>query len=537
MFSITTELFLQNYFLFQNLIGKLCDEELLFDKLYAVFLMPESEKNELFALTRRDEVQEIATYSDYAQTCRIDKYAELAEIDLKSDGDLRDMIAVKGDALRKIKQFGFDEFAVATETEKYKQLTQTANMGLIPSLCALGFLQCEGIFADKNFRCGIKNFERAAKWNSVAGILFALHYDEKKRPVNFNRLFTMAKGTLYEKIYNAAISSYGFTQTPKAVPEVKMLIKAFGAGILKPDVYASQYARFIYSEVLAQKDKERTLFSGHKEIIAETADLPLKLTQDSICFNKDELCDLPILRENEQDKIYRAMLNSDMRSDSDYRPLCICGESEYLVKLYLEAVNKALASAHIERIDVFDLNDYDFEPSKNHVFVRSCDEARQNVYFLYFKGTIREPIMCAVKNFLQSDKRRKTRLQHPSAIIDLSTVLPVCFCDKQNARLLKPYCDVITLAPVSAPEKPDMLAYILHAKSIKYKFKGVQADDSAQKMLAPYSVDKAEKLIDKAVRYHIGEDTLNITEKMLQEYDDTGAGQKYGFMGANNESK
>lgn len=538
MFHTTAELFLHTYFLLDETAGKLVgDSKLLFQKLYAVFLLPERDADALYALTQREEVRRIDSYDDYARVCRIREYAALADTDVALPAELDEIVSIKGEALREARRLGCEVNTAATETAVCKALTESANTGLTVALCTLGFLQCEGIYVERNARLGVKNLERAARWNFVEGILFALYYGDN-RLTNMERLYTVTRGTLYEEIYEAASKAYGIDGA-RILPESKMLQKAFGAGILKPEIYTSQYSRFIFSPILTLRDKERALFSGHREIVAETADLPLKLCFGELAFDPTAIACLPLAREQEKDEVRRLTLNADMRGETAYRPVCLSADSQYLLSLYMKAMGKAFPSAHIERIDVADLNGYDFEPTRNNVFVRGCDEDRQNVYLLYFKGVIDDGVMNAVKKFLQSDKRKSFGLQHPAAVLDLSPVLPICFCDTQNARLLRLCCDVIALAPVGEAEKSELLAYLLQAKAVQYKMQSVRADGEVLKMLAQYPIDRAEEIVDRAVRFHRGEDAFVLTAQIVTQTaaEDTGERTRYGFGGADNESK
>lgn len=538
MFNTMTELFLNTYFMFDVIVGKIIgDARLLFDKLYSAFLLPENARQDLFAATQAEVVREIESYADYAQVCRIQKFSEFTE-SAGVASDVYEMIAVKGGALKKIKQFGLEEYTEGTGAAVCKFLGDTANMGFVSSLCMLGFMQCEGIFVAKNENLGKKNLGKAAAWNSIEGILLSLAYDTCGRRSNLDRLYTVTQGTLYEGISETARKAYTLSEA-EFVAESKLLKKAFGAAILKPDIYMPQYARFIFSDVLSFKDKERTLFSAHKEAIAATADLPLKLTCGELQFNSSALESLPVVRKQEEGRIVSIASGAEMRTDAAFRPLCVCADSEYLLGLYAEAIGKAFSSAaHVERIDVADLGEYDFDPTINNIFVRSCDEDRQNVFIFTCKGEIKEGVLNAVKNFLKTDKRKKFRLQHPSAVIDLSAVLPVCFCDRQNVRALKAYCDMVTLASVSESEKSDILSFIMQDKAKKYRVDKMNFDDSAQVALMTYSVDKAENLLDKIMRYNRGGASVTVTTEMLREIvGDVGTKNKYGFGEAGNESK
>lgn len=538
MFNNITELFLNVFFLFDVTVGKIVgDPKSLFDKLYDVFLLPESDRAALYALTQCEDVREIQTYANFAQVCRIRKYTELVGGE-QLPSDIQDMIAVKGAALRKASQLGFDEYSSATEAAVCKYVSDSANMGVVTSLCIIGFLQCEGIFVSRNERAGIKSLDKAAQWNSLEGVLLALHYDKSNRQTNVRRLYTCTDGTLYDNIADVAFKAYGITCECR-ITENKLLQKAFGAGILKPELYDSQYARFVFSDVLNIKDKERALFSGHKESIAETADLPLKLKLGDIPFEPEAISALPLAHERECDRIKKCVAGSGMRGEAMYRPLCICSDAEYILNIYSDALCKSFRGAHIERIDVADINEYDLEPTKNNVFVRSCDEDKHNIYIFYCIGDINERVLDAVKNFMQSDKRKKTRLQHPYAVIDMSAVLPVCFCDRQNARELQRYCEVITLSTVNVSEKSAVINHILATKAEQYKLPVVTTDASAVKLLTQYSVDRAEYILDRAVRQSSGAAELTVTADMIREFE--GGGQntksKYGFGDACNESK
>lgn len=323
-----------------------------------------------------------------------------------------------------------------------------------------------------------------------------------------------------------------------------MLQKAFSAGSIKPEEYSAKYARFIYSDVLGLKDKERVLFSRQESLVEETTDLPLKLTCKNVPFDGKAFDRLPITRTEECAKICRAVQNSDMRSDSAYRPLCLVGDSEYILRLNAEAIGEGFSSAHVEHIhvehiNVAELRDYDVEPTCNNVFVGRCDEDKQNVYVLYFIGEIGINVMNAATNFLKTDNRSRFRLVRPSVEINLSAIIPVCVCDKANLRMLEKYCDVVSVAPLGTEEKRKVLAHIINTKAERYTIDSVKVAPSAEKFLTECSIDRAETLIDKAVRFHRGEETLTITAAVLKEISDSEASavRRYGFGGVDNENQ
>ena len=192
--------------------------------------------------------------------------------------------------------------------------------------------------------------------------------------------------------------------------------------------------------------------------------------------------------------------------------------------------------ANIEYIDVAALAEYDFEPSKNHIFIRSCNEDMSNVYMLTFVGDIRPNVLDAVKNFLQTDKRKSFRLARPSVDIDLSPVLPVCFCDKANAKTLKQFCDMVSVAPVGADEKREILGHIIADLRVRYSGVDIEVEEAAMTALAEYSIDKAASIIEKIIRFNRRrKETIVITTEMLKDGVFGSDVIPYGFGGRNED--
>ena len=538
MTDVKRELYLNALFFIEGIAGGLIrDEKTIVDKLSDIFLATKSETDEIIEILKDEGMKEIKNYGDFARFCRIRQYYELCGYDL-SEVEMTDAIAVKGSVFRQLKKYGYEAKTEATNNLICEVMTEKANAGHIASLITLGFLQCEGIFVNKNLQKGIKNLEKAAKWNSVEGILFSLYYNCSTRKNNLNRLYTVTKGVFKESIFKEAAARYN-GEVRKIVAESEILQKSFAAGILNPDLYASQYSRFIYSEILNAKDKERALFSGHKEVISQTADLPLKLKYDDLSIDVSAIEKSPLAREKERDVLRRVILNSDMRGESFFRPPLLVSDSDFLIKEYMRLLGNAFPQANVETIDVSDLTDYDFEPTQNNVFVRSCDEDKQNVYLLYCRGEIKESAKTAVKNFIQGEKRRKMRLQHPGAVIDLSVILPICFCDSANVGFLAPYCDELRLAPVSKSEKPAVIESILKSKTERYNYGSIKADDGAKDILIGFSIDKACNVIDRLSRLNRGEENLVINADMVRESlsGESTSKVRYGFGGAINDNK
>lgn len=534
MLDILTETFLSEYFKYGCVAVKLIDKKTLFDKLYDMFLLPQDFKEKLFKSTQSDVVQDVKTQSDYKQFLRIDKYTELTGLSKVCAHSQNEMLKIKGNAIMEASLINLTPPDSITGVANYKLIADAANAGKLTAMRILGYLQCEGVFFTKDVNAGCKQITKAAQWNSLEGILMALYYDEANRENNINRLYTLTHNTPFEVALKLAESKYKIKAT-KVLPENKLLAKAFGVGVLKTEIYSAQYARFLFSKVLREKDKEQLLFTPNNEVLSETADLPLKLSQMDINCNLAEFKKFPLRRDAEKKRVLQFAQNADLRTCAHFRPLCICAESKFMRNLYAEAVEGLFYNAVSQRIDVADLTNYDLEPSKNNIFVRTCNEDASNVYLLSFCGDVSDEAYDTAKNFLQSDKRSALRLNRPSVMLNMGAVLPVCFADRANSQKLKQYCDVVNVAAVSSSEKQKLVAYILERKQRQYGISSVKVDERAENELLAFSVDKIDEALDQIARTHRRCGDVLITSALIKEVAGISHAESYGFGGRINE--
>ena len=202
---------------------------------------------------------------------------------------------------------------------------------------------------------------------------------------------------------------------------------------------------------------------------------------------------------------------------------------------YADLIPRCFRGCHVERIEVSDLSECDFEPTKNNIFVRSCDEDSFNIYLLFFRGEVGDREFDLARNFLQSDKRSKFRLNHPGITLDLSAVLPICLADGENAKKLRPYCDVIRISEPAEEEKQSFLRRILAEKASVYGISSLTAEEKLAEKLTRYPVDEIETICDTAIREHRMQ-TLTLTEETVRPYmKSAGAKRAYGFGGSIHE--
>lgn len=535
MLTNQNELFLSEYFFTRSALGKLVkDPRRVFDVLARIFLIADGDVDGMYALAEDKLVADVTNYADYLQFCRIKKYVALVGGDGGVPDQIEDVIAVKGEALARAYDLKLDGTRI-TESAIFRMITEGAAHGTVAAMRILGFIQCEGIYTDRDAAAGVKNLQKAAGWNNVEGILAALYYAADDRQADINRLSTVAEGTVYRAFPALAESRYG-VKANGTVKESKLLNKAFALGKLTPDIYSAQHARIICSDMLDPRDKERAMFSPNDQAISEVAELPLKLHGVAFALDRGALDDMPLVRQKEQDRIAMCLTNSDLLERSAFRPLCVCADSEYLRALYARHIRAAFTEAHVEYIDVAGLDENDLQPTAKNIFVRSCDEDSFNVYFMSFVGNIADRVMQEAVEFLQSRRRKKFCLLSPGVVINLGKVLPVCFCDKANAKELKKYCDVVTVGAVSATEKPAAYDDMVASKQRLYGATNVTLSEAAVSRLNELSVDGAESVIDSVIKYNRGKAETVITPALIDECAGARTEKhRYGFGGDGDE--
>lgn len=531
MLNAIIEMFISEYFLFRAVLGKyLTNSKELFLALSRICLIPEQDTDTLYDLAENEIAGQINTEKEFMQHQRMQKYSKLIGNNQMTNNEWEEIIGIKGNAILIAQSYNLLLDADASRNVVYTCLSSAATSGSVLAMHMMGILQCEGMFVDKNEKSGLKYLTKAADWNDSISVLALLHYCKDNRTYNMARFRQIIKFSPFSDLYNRAMKHYGPVDEME-VEEVKLLYKAFGSNVLKREVYDPQYARVLNSKALYIKDKEKTVLSQNKELLSIIVDLPLKLSSESIrTIDVNTVQDVPLKRESEIATIAQALKNSDLRELPAYRPLCLCSDSKYIQNMYASAIAAKSKFTHIETIDIGELIEYDFEPTPNNIFVRSINEDKNNCLLLFFNGEISERKIDAAKSILQSSRRTKFHLNNPNVTLNLGAILPICFCDKRNAPLLKPYCDIITLASVSADELSTAIKDIIISKETMYGVGAIKLDDKATDIFNDYDIDTAEKIIDAAVRAHREKGTeITLSRDILREYKIDNENSRIGF--------
>lgn len=536
MLNATVEMFMSQYFLFNAVLGKfLTNGKDLFVALSKICLIPEADTDKLYELAENDTARQITTEKEFMQHQRMQKYSQLIGSAKKTNHEWDEIARIKGNAILIAHSYNLALDGDASRNVIYTCLSSAATGGSVLAMQMMGILQYEGIFFDKNEKAGMKKLSKAADWNDSTSVLALLRYQKDNRAFNMARLRHVIEDAPFSSLYDTAMEQYGPIDDVEVV-EVKLLYKAFASGVLKRETYDPKYARILKSKALYLKDKEKAIFTQSKEQLSVIGDLPLKLSPESITpVEVSAVKQIAVKREAEIASVVQALKNSDLRTLSSYRPLCLCSESKYILSMYANAIAAKSRSTHAEMIDIRELNEYDFEPTPNNIFVRSIDEDSDNRFLMFFCGEISEKKMDTVKSILQSSKRTKFHLNSPNVTLNLGAVLPVCFCDKRNAQLLKSYCDIITIAPVASDELPSAIKDILIHKESMYGLGTIELSGEVTEVFDGYDIDTAEKLIDAAVRARREKGaTITLSRDILCEYKTDNESPRIGFGGSTN---
>lgn len=498
MYSFSEEMFMLDFFTFDAVVGRFCNRQEIINCLAKAYYVNDERVNQLFAIVTSKKVRNIVSLKDYKRYCRLRQYAETCKLEFSTTVAEDEILTIKGKALYIANDCGLIDVGNSTKASVYSNIVDKANAGQVVALRLYGVLQCAGIFFKKNIYGGVNNLVSAARWNSIESILALLKYDIVNRGLYIDMLFTLTTGTPYEEITIKAQNSYGI-KIPKKIMECVLLSKVFGRGQVNPNIYLPVYANLLYSEIISFKDKEKILLLESKESVASYIDLPLKLSMQKFSYDVTAISELPIKRAEEQNAIIQNALNSDIRQFDVFKPLCLCSDSRYMRDYYRTAISKLYIDAHVETISIGDLNPCDFEPNMDNVFIRNCIEDMANVFIIYLVGDIKEAIIKVVCNFLQSAKRGKMRLMRPSIEIDLRMVLPICFCDKNNAQMLARYCEKIEIAAPNQEEQALFIRELISVKEGQYGITGLNIKDGVMNKLLSMSIDEAETVLDLAI--------------------------------------
>ena len=547
MFTFLEETLLREYFLHCAVLGEFAPNKQLFNRLTKAFGLSSRKAQALYELTEQEAVREIATAVDANCYKRITQYRMETDQPALYDAQTDALITVKSEAIAHATRTEMRVECKTTQTNVYQTLLDRVAGGCVDAMRIMGTLQLYGLFVDKNVAAGTDNLLRASQWGDVVAMFLLIRAGVDVDYVNRN-FYAATRNNLYGALYDVA-NIENAEEFANCNAEITLLNKLFNSKLVKKWVYSPAHAHVLYATGISREDKEKILLSQNSQLLSEVANLPIYSPVEELRC-QPECVKTVLSREAEQEQIVRALQNRDLRTWTNYKPLCLAVNSTYLQKLYAKAIEIAFRGEMVERIYVAELQERDFEPTQNNVFVRHCktvaDNERvvkqtndtSNVFLLFLNGNISDSVLKRVKEFLSTAWRRQVQLLHPSVTLNFSYALPILICDAANAKKLKNLVETVQIADANAEEAKIAIDDLLRKKAAKFFGGMVEITDNATELLAEVSLEGAEEILEtafKALRAeHRHQDEVAIAIKpFVDAYKQQHGERSYGFGGIN----
>lgn len=523
MKSCVDELFMRNYFYIEALFDKAIEERKhLFVALGRMFLLSDERLIEIYRLIENPQVKSIVSQNDCKQYRRIKEYEvyhSCSQPCESANPEIDDIIRIKSETILDItKQYNNNQSEVSSRIAKYNNLQLGINNGLVDALRTSGILRCEGIFFEKDTVLGLHDLKKAADWNDPIALLALLHYCENDREYNLSRLKMCLSSSPFAEIIPLTEGFYGI-DGKQTVTEVKLLDSLFKGAVLQRHTYNSTYARILYSNVLGIKGKESVLWDQDATRRAQVGSLPLKFERtNSAKFLPISSKRIPFVRKSEIEIINKSMSNINLCNCSSYRPLCLVCDSKYVLNTYCKAIATGFKDCCVQKFNVADLKEYDLNPTTNNVFLRDIDEDKPNCFMFCFNGEISDNCVNSVCEFVRCDMRAKLSINALNVSLNLSAILPICFSDRHNVKVLEKYCNVIYLENVSANELPNAIKDILYDRKTTFAVEDIDVGSDIVDSIKLHDIDDIERAINNLIlRQSVHSNPVNITRDELEK--------------------
>ena len=526
------------------MLGDYTPTKQLFNRLTRTFSVSTRRANALFNLTEQESVKEIVTASDAKRYKRITQFLQESNSPDLYDADTDSLIRIKAEALELASKAEMCQDGKTTRNAVYQTLLDRANSGCVDALRLLGTLELFGLFVEKNVEQGIEKVLKASQWGDALGMFLLIRAGVNVDYVNRN-FYAAAQNSPYSvliSIVNKDVADDG----NHAAAEIVLLNKMFNSKMVNKSVYSPAHARVLYATGISREDKEKILLSENKQLLNDVANLPIYSPRGELHCSLEGIRRMTLCREEERLQIETALQNRDLRTWSNYKPLCLAVNSLYLQRLYAKAIERCFRGEMVERIYVAELQERDFEPTASNVFVRHCKSVADNervvkrnndtgnVFLLILNGDLSDSVLKRVKEFLSTAWRRQVQLLHPSVTLNFSYALPIVICDGINAKKLKNLVDMVQIADVDSGERTLLIEEMLLKKANLYFGRSVEITDDAQALTSEFSLEDVEKIIDTAframrVKFENADKVAFAIQPFVEAYKQQHGERSYGF--------
>ena len=545
MFTFLEETLLREYFLQCAVLGEYAPNKQLFNCLTKAFDLSSRKANTLFNLTEQEAVREIATAGDANRYKRIAQFRqETGEAPLY-DAQTDALITIKSEAIAQASRTELRTESKTTQSNVYQTLLDRAGSGLVDALRILGTLQLYGLFVDKNVAAGIDNLLKASQWGDVVSMLLLVRAGVDVDYVNRN-FYAATRNTPYAALFDVA-NLQNAPELGQFSAEYALLNKLFNAKVVKRAIFSPAHAHVLYATGISREDKEKILLSENRQLLSDVVNLPIYSPATELRCQPERVVTI-LGRVAEQELIVTALQNRDLRTYTNYKPLCLAINSLYLQKLYAKAIENSFRGEMVERIYVSELESRDFEPTANNVFVRHCKTVSDNegvvkqkndtgnVFLLFLNGDLSDGVLKRVKEFLSTAWRRQVQLLHPSVTLNFSYALPIVICDAANAKKLKNLVETVHIADANAEESRIAIDDLLRKEASKFFGRSVEITDNAGELLAQVSLEGAEEILETAfktlrAKYQNQDKVAFAIKPYVEAYKQQHGERSYGFGG------
>lgn len=539
------ELFLTEYFRQVAVMRTLCDKE-IFDFLAKIFVLSKSDSETLWAAVEQDIVTDIVTMEDANQYKRVLQFSTINGMPIPISDETKSIIAIKCLAIADIASIDMCAERNATSSQILQGLYTRASQGYICAMHNLGVMQCEGneaLCIECDFEKGFLNLEKAAHWGHIPSILTLIYFlcepSSPKRHIKHslkyyrNLLYTFVNDTPYRDLLHVLN-----IKNQEPCSNAQLLLELFARRIIKKEIFNKIFAQVVYGDTIDIFTKKRLLSDSDEKYISELANIPMHLLRKTFEADSRIFSSLPFIDRDAEREWLRYEIN---RLGNNFfkqrKPLCLCCDDRFVLETYRQGFEKMKSKGcklyHIVTIDIAELSEADLQPNADNVFVTSCKNNAQNLYLFVLQGNIPVSKINVVREFLQSNKRAKFKINQPSVTLDLSPIIPICFCDRQNADKLLGAVNIGMMAALSREERQLILRQKINDVNRRANVT-LRIDDDGIELLSCHSLDVALMALDKLYREHSRNEVADIDDISfcLAEAEKSHYGNRsYGFGG------
>lgn len=529
------------------LIDSICKDHLrenerlaIFRELANIFCVPLDEETEAFYALANDAIyREVADQPAYERLCRTLEYAAstgqavgLTTADRMILSQKREAMQIKSRLFRQSKHLSRDMIAGT--------LLDTALSGNVDAMATLAYLEYHGICVCRDPETALSRLRLCGGWNHLFGLLMAACYDGENRQDHYDTLCSLLRSAQQKQVFAHICQVNGFAGDCRQKPEIRIVEKAFGMGILQRHTYDPGFAKVAFSQLLSAEDKEKLLLSKKKDAIASLTEIPFDARrQKAPVFSKAAAAALPLQRQPELDKLLCSLWPAFHGKEEMYRPLLVASSDDYLSEMYVQALQKGLGQeGKLMEVDAGNLTLRDLTGDREHFILRGLSETKNShtVFAIKHCEALQEPQLQELLKLLDYSYRRKFKLVEPVVSMDLSDVVLVLFASEMSdgVRQLSAACDTVYTQRVSEEEKQTVIENAFRTRRERFGVEEMTLAPEGKSYLSGFGTEQILRMIDDAMKKAAYQEETVITEEILKTVSQqqlSATRREFGYLG------